>query len=90
MQVIPLSAGAVTDRQNIGVFGGAQIANQWFSERPELGVFYDHSALGIRQSDLLIVPAITLMRGRRRDGYREDAAPARRPRLPAGGLPRLP
>lgn len=90
MQVIPLSAGAVSDRPTIGVFGGAQIGNQWFSVRPELGVFYDHSALGVRQSDLLIVPAITLMRGRRRDGYREDAAPARRPRLPAGGLPRLP
>jgi hypothetical protein len=90
MQVIPISAGAVSDQPTIGVFGGAQIGNQWFSVRPELGVFYDHSALGVRQSNLLIVPAITLMRGRRRDGYRSDAAPTQRPRTGAVGLPRLP
>lgn len=90
MQVIPMSAGAVSDRPTIGVFGGAQIGNQWFSVRPELGVFYDHSALGVRQSDVIVVPAITLMRGRRRDGYRADAAPTRGSRLPARGLPRLP
>lgn len=69
MQVIPITSGAVSDRPTIGVFGGLQIGNAWFSVRPELGVFYDHSALGIRQSDVLLVPAITLMRGRRRDGW---------------------
>jgi len=69
MQTIPITTGAVSDQPTIGVFGGLQIGNRWFSVRPELGVFYDHSALGLRQSDLLIVPAITLMRGRRRDGY---------------------
>ena len=68
MHVIPLNADAVSDRPTVGVFGGLQIGNRWFSVRPELGVFYDHSALGLRRSDLLLVPALTMMRGRRRDG----------------------
>jgi hypothetical protein len=68
MQTIPITAGAVSDQPTVGAFGGLQIGNRWFSVRPELGVFYDHSALGLRKSDLLVVPAFTLMRGRRRDG----------------------
>ena len=90
MQTIPITAGAVSDRPTIGVFGGLQIGNQWFSARPELGVFYDHSALGVRQSDVIFVPAITLMRGRRREDSYSDATsrrPQALPRLP--GLPRL-
>ncbi|MFL5619183.1 MAG: hypothetical protein ACJ79A_12430 [Gemmatimonadaceae bacterium] len=68
MQTIPITTGAVSDQPTIGVFGGLQIGNRWFSIRPELGVYYDHSALGLRQNDVLFVPAFTLMRGRRRDG----------------------
>ena len=68
MQAIPITTGAVSDQPTVGVFGGLQLGNRWFSIRPELGVFYDHSALGLRKSDLLVVPAFTLMRGRRRDG----------------------
>jgi hypothetical protein len=85
IQVIPISAGAVSDSPTIGVFGGLQMGNQWFSIRPELGVFYDHSALGVRQGDLLIVPAITLMRGRHRD---EDHAQSDAPRRGPLGLSR--
>ena len=78
MHVIPISSEAVSDRPTIGAFGGLQIGNQWFSVRPEIGVFYDHSALGLRKSDLLIVPALTLMRGRQRDGdHARDDAPRR-------------
>ena len=79
MQTIPITSGAVSDQPTVGVFGGLQIGNGWFSVRPELGVFYDHSALALRKSDLLIVPAFTLMRGRRRDGYSQSAAPRRWP-----------
>lgn len=68
MHVIPMSSSAVSDRPTVGVFGGLQMGSRWFSVRPELGVFYDHSALGLRQGDLLLVPALTVMRGRRRDG----------------------
>ena len=84
MQTIPITKGAVSDQPTIGVFGGLQLGNRWFSVRPELGVFYDHSALGVRPSDLLVVPALTLMRGRHRDGeYAESRHSAR-------ALPRLP
>ena len=75
MHVIPMNQGAVSDRPTIGAFGGVQIGNKWFSVRPELGVFYDHSALGVRSSDVLLVPALTVMRGRNRDD-RARAAPS--------------
>jgi hypothetical protein len=87
MQTIPITAGALSDQPTIGVFGGLQLGNRWFSLRPELGVFYDHSALGIRKSDLLIVPAFTLMRSRHRDGYHAQADGTRRSPVV---LPRLP
>ena len=85
MQTIPITSGAVSDRPTIGVFGGMQIGNQSFSIRPELGVFYDHSALGLRKNEVIVVPAFTLMRERRRD-YAHDDGRSRRPRT----LPRLP
>lgn len=66
IHVMPISQGAVSDKPTIGVFGGVQLGDAHFSIRPELGVFYDHSALGLRQGDLIIVPAITLKRGPRR------------------------
>jgi hypothetical protein len=66
MQVIPISAGAVKDSPTIGAFGGFQLGDAAFSIRPELGVYYDHSALGVRSSNVIFVPAVTLQRGRRR------------------------
>lgn len=66
IHVMPISQGAVSDKPTIGVFGGVQLGDTHFTIRPELGVFYDHSALGLRQGDLIIVPAITLKRGPRR------------------------
>lgn len=66
IHVMPISQGAVSDKPTIGVFGGVQLGDAQFTIRPELGVFYDHSALGLRQGDLIIVPAITLKRGPRR------------------------
>jgi hypothetical protein len=75
MHVVPMSEGAVSDRPTVGAFGGLQIGSRWFSVRPELGVFYDHSALGVRSGDLLLVPAITVMRGRSRDDGAHVSAP---------------
>jgi hypothetical protein len=66
MHVVPISSTAVRDKPTVGVFGGLSIGDRWFSVRPELGIYYDHSALGLRRSDLLLVPAITLARARRR------------------------
>lgn len=60
MQVIPLTKGAVHDTPTLGGFLGARIGAPTAGISPEIGVFYDHSALGIRKGNVLIVPAITL------------------------------
>jgi hypothetical protein len=75
IHVLPITQGAVSDKPTIGVFGGVQIGDEHFTIRPELGVFYDRSALGLRRGDLILVPAVTLRRGRRERGLRTQARP---------------
>jgi hypothetical protein len=77
IHVLPISPGAVSDKPTIGVFGGLQVGDADFTIRPELGVFYDHPALGLRHGDLIFVPAFTLQRGRRREALVNEAAPRR-------------
>jgi hypothetical protein len=60
MQVAPLNADAVHDRPTLGAFFGVRIGSTDFGVSPEVGVFYDHSALGVRRGDLVVVPAISL------------------------------
>jgi hypothetical protein len=60
MQVIPISKGAVRDTPTLGGFIGARIGTLTAGISPEIGVFYDHSALHIRKGNLLFVPAITV------------------------------
>lgn len=60
MQVAPLAQGAVSDKPTAGVFLGARVGSRDFGVSPEVGVFYDHSALGLRRGDLVIVPAISV------------------------------
>ena len=92
MHVVPITQGAVTDKPTLGVFAGVQIGDAEFAIRPELGVFYDHSALGLRSRDLIFVPAITLRRAPRRHqaeaGSRRRPLAANEPRDPAGSRPR--
>lgn len=60
MHVLPLSSGAVSDTPTVGFFGGVRMrvgAN--FSLSPELGVYYDKSALEIRERDIIVIPSIT-------------------------------
>lgn len=85
IHVLPISEGAVSDKPTLGVFGGLQLGDAHFTIRPELGVFYDRSALGLRRGDLIFVPAVTLKRGRRRDHYSPSSRrpPAVSPALPA-------
>ena len=75
MQVIPISSGAVHDSPTIGAFGGVQFGDRGFLLRPEVGVFYDRSALGLRQGNIIVVPAITLQRGRPRSETRTIPRP---------------
>ncbi len=92
MHVVPITQGAVRDKPTIGAFGGLQIGDAAFTIRPELGVYYDHSALGLRRGDLIFVPAFTLGRGKSRDirqsrgGSPDWAAPAARRPVPAAGV----
>ena len=60
MQVIPINKGAVHDSPTLGGFFGVRIGSLKAGISPELGVFYDHSALRIRKGNILFVPAITI------------------------------
>jgi len=60
MQVIPINKGAVHDSPTLGGFLGARIGTLRAGISPEIGVFYDHSALGIHKGNILFVPAITI------------------------------
>ena len=60
MQVAPLNSDAVHDRPTAGGFLGVRFGTTDFGVSPEIGVFYDHSALGVRKNDLVIVPAISV------------------------------
>lgn len=60
MQVFPLNRGAVHDSPTFGGFLGARIGTRDAGISPELGVFIDRSALGIRNGSVLFVPAITI------------------------------
>jgi hypothetical protein len=62
MQVVPISQGAVKDSPTLGAFFGIRFGNERFAISPEIGVFHDRSALGIRKGSIIVVPAITLSR----------------------------
>ena len=60
MQVIPLNRGAVHDSPTLGGFVGTRIGTRTAGISPEIGIFYDNSALRIRRGNILFVPAITI------------------------------
>jgi hypothetical protein len=60
MHVEPLSAYAVHDRPTAGGFLGVRFGTETFGISPEVGVFYDHSALGVRRNDVVVVPAVSV------------------------------
>lgn len=59
MQVVPLNSSAPSDRPTAGAFLGWRIGSRTLGVAPEVGIFYDHSALHIRRSDVIVVPSIT-------------------------------
>jgi hypothetical protein len=60
VQVIPISRGAVTDSPTAGGFFGVRLGHEEFGVSPEIGVFYDKSALGLRTRNVIVVPSVTL------------------------------
>lgn len=65
-QVIPLTREAVSDSPTIGLAVGAKIGDTGFAFLPEIGVFYDRSALGINSRSIIVVPSLSIMRARAR------------------------
>lgn len=97
MQVAPVVEGAVSDRPTVGGFIGTRIGSLDLGVSPEIGVFYDHSALGVRDKSIVIVPAVSvhgdrlinILRGR--PWRSADTDQRGRPDDPLGrGLPGLP
>jgi hypothetical protein len=86
MHVIPLIDEAVSDDPTVGAFAGLRIGTAAFAISPELAVFYDRSALRLRDRDWIIVPSFTfhgdqLMRmifGSSPGGRRPPSYPPRR------------
>jgi hypothetical protein len=60
MQVIPINKGAVHDSPTFGGFFGTRIGSLTAGISPEIGIFYDHSALKLHKGNILFVPAITV------------------------------
>ncbi|HEX5870419.1 MAG TPA: hypothetical protein VFY65_08390 [Longimicrobium sp.] len=59
MHVLPMVEGAVSDDPTVGAFAGLRIGTAAFAITLELAVFYDRSALGLRDRDWIIVPSFT-------------------------------
>ena len=60
MHVFPMVDEAVTDDPTVGVFAGVRIGTEAVGISPEIAVFYDRSALGLRDRNWIIVPSFTL------------------------------
>jgi hypothetical protein len=60
MHVIPIRRGAVEDDPTFGVFGGMRFRiNETFSMSPELGIYHDRPALGLRDNSIIFVPSLS-------------------------------
>jgi hypothetical protein len=66
LAVTPMSAGAVYDSPTAGAFLGIRFRDGPIVVSPELGVFYDRSALRIRRSNWILVPSISVRAPERR------------------------
>jgi hypothetical protein len=60
MQVIPMSRNAVHDSPTAGGYIGMRLCFGDVDVSPELGVYYDRSALGVRSTNYIVVPGISL------------------------------
>ena len=60
MQVVPLEPDAVRDTPTAGGYAGVRLGGDGGGVYIELGVYHDKSALGLRRSNVITVPSITL------------------------------
>lgn len=66
MQVMPMSRNAVHDTPTAGGFVGMRLRFGDVDVSPELGVYHDQSALGIRSTSYIIVPGVSISPRRNR------------------------
>lgn len=59
MQVIPMARTAVHDTPTAGGFLGMRLRFGDIDVIPEIGVYYDRSALGVRSTNYIIVPGVS-------------------------------
>jgi hypothetical protein len=72
MQVFPLSRTAVHDTPTAGGFIGMRLQLGDIDVSPELGVYYDHSALGLRSRNYIVVPGVSVSPRRSRPPHRAE------------------
>jgi len=60
MQVIPMARSAVHDSPTAGGYVGMRIRFGDVDVSPEVGVYYDKSALGLRSTNYILVPGVSL------------------------------
>jgi hypothetical protein len=84
MHVLPLTEEAVDDDPTLGVFAGFRIGSERLGVSPEIAVFHDRSALGLRDHDIIVVPSFTIHGSQLLDALfgRPGYPPPRRPGRP--------
>ncbi len=60
MHDLALSTGFPRDTPTLGAFAGVRLGTLDLGVSPEIGVFYDESALGLRSSSVIVVPTIAV------------------------------
>lgn len=60
MHVFPLSRYATRDQPTAGGFLGIRLGTTDLGISPEIGIYYDPSALGLRQRRVIFVPALSI------------------------------
>ena len=58
-QPLPIN-NSPQDRPTAGGFAGVRFGSSTFGISPEVGVYYDPSALGLRRREVVVVPVVTL------------------------------
>ena len=59
-QVLPFARDGIHDSPTAGVFVGVRIGRRYLGVSPELGVYYDRSASGVRSGNVIFVPALVV------------------------------
>lgn len=59
-QVLPMWRGGIHDSPSAGGFLGVRIGSEELGVSPEVGLYYDRSASGVRSGNVIVVPALVI------------------------------